>query len=188
MANGCFRGCLSFFGSDFRKQISSLLQIANSLKLFSKMDLSNLRPAKGSVKKMKRIGRGQGSGHGGTSTKGHKGDKSRSGYKAKRGFEGGQTPMHRRLPKRGFVSPNRVEYVALNLGRIEKIAQKHGISDFTFENLIAAGIVRPTDLVKVLAGGQLVSKVTITLHKASEAAKAAIEAAGGSFNEISKGY
>ena len=122
------------------------------------MELHSLKPAAGSVKKRKRIARGQGSGHGGTSARGHKGQKSRSGYSRKRNFEGGQMPLSMRIPKRGFKNPNRVEYVALNLDRLEAIAKKYSLSTINVENLITSGIVRAGDKVKVLAGGSLTSK------------------------------
>ncbi|GAB4493212.1 MAG: 50S ribosomal protein L15 [Saprospiraceae bacterium] len=144
------------------------------------MELSNLRPAKGSVKSRKRIGRGSGSGRGGTSTRGHKGDKSRSGSKEKRHFEGGQTPMQRRLPKRGFQNINRVEYVPFNLGRLEEFVQKSGKNVLDVETLVAAGIAKASDKIKVLGNGKLTSKVSIKVHAISASAKAAVEAAGGS--------
>lgn len=144
------------------------------------MDLSNLRPAEGSVKNRKRIGRGQGSGHGGTSTRGHKGDKARSGAKQKRHFEGGQTPMQRRLPKRGFKNINRVEYTALNLGALEALVQKLGVSTLDVTAFVSAGIARASDQIKVLGKGKLTSKVNIKVHAISASAKAAIEAVGGS--------
>jgi large subunit ribosomal protein L15 len=144
------------------------------------MELNNLRPAAGSVKKRKRIGRGQGSGHGGTSTRGHKGDKARSGAKEKRHFEGGQTPMQRRLPKRGFQNVNRTEYVALNLGRLESLVQSTGQTTLDLPALIAAGVVRAQDKVKVLGNGKLTSAVQITAHAVSQSARTAIEALGGS--------
>lgn len=143
------------------------------------MELNNLRPAKGSVKSRKRIGRGPGSGHGGTSTRGHKGDKARSGAKVKRAFEGGQTPMQRRLPKRGFQNVNHVEYVPLNLGRLEKLVSQTGQSAFNLEALIAAGVARHNDRIKVLGNGKLTAKVDITVHAISASAKSAIEALGG---------
>jgi len=148
------------------------------------MDLHTLKPAKGSVRKRKRIGRGQGSGTGGTAARGHKGQKSRSGYSRKKGFEGGQMPIQRRLPKRGFKNINRVEYVALNLASIQAIADKHNVTDFTMENLVAKGIVKKNDKVKVLARGELKSSVNVTLHAYSEKAKSAIEAAGGKANVL----
>ncbi|MEQ1745248.1 MAG: 50S ribosomal protein L15 [Saprospiraceae bacterium] len=144
------------------------------------MELGNLRPAKGAVKSRKRIGRGQGSGHGGTSTRGHKGDKSRSGSRQKRGFEGGQTPMQRRLPKRGFKNINRVEYVPLNLGRLDLLVATTGQSSFDVQALVSAGIARRTDKIKVLGHGTLTAKVNVTVHAISATAKAAIEALGGS--------
>lgn len=148
------------------------------------MELNNLRPAQGSTKSRKRIGRGQGSGHGGTSTRGHKGDKARSGAKEKRHFEGGQTPMQRRLPKRGFKNVNHLEYVPLNLSQLEKLIQQaagSGQGDaMTLEYLQSAGIAKTTEKIKVLGNGKLTSKVNITVHAISASAKAAIEAAGGS--------
>ena len=144
------------------------------------MELSNLRPAEGSVKKEKRIGRGTGSGRGGTSTRGHKGDRARSGSKEKRHFEGGQTPMQRRLPKRGFKNVNRMEYVPLNLGALEALVQKTGQSTFNVEALVAAGVSKANSKIKVLGNGKLNSKVNILVHAISETAKAAIEAQGGS--------
>jgi large subunit ribosomal protein L15 len=144
------------------------------------MELNNLRPAKGSVKTRKRIGRGQGSGRGGTSTRGHKGDKSRSGSKLKRGFEGGQTPMQRRLPKRGFKNINRVEFVPLNLGMLEKLVAKTGQSSFDVQALVNAGIASASDKIKVLGNGKLTTKVDLSVHAISASAKAAIEGLGGS--------
>ena len=144
------------------------------------MDLSNLRPAEGSVKKGKRIGRGTGSGRGGTSTRGHKGDKARSGAKEKRHFEGGQTPMQRRLPKRGFKNINRVEYTPLNLSALEVAVQKTGKTSFDIDALVLLGFAKKSEKIKVLGKGQLSSKVDITAHAVSETAKAAIEALGGS--------
>ena len=144
------------------------------------MELSNLRPAKGSVKKEKRIGRGTGSGRGGTSTRGHKGDKARSGSKEKRHFEGGQTPMQRRLPKRGFQNINRVEYIPVNLGRLEDLVKKTGQKALDVEAFVAAGVARTSDKIKVLGNGKLTSKVNIKVHAISASAKAAVEAAGGS--------
>jgi large subunit ribosomal protein L15 len=143
------------------------------------MELNNLRPAKGSVKTRKRIGRGTGSGRGGTSTRGHKGDKARSGAKEKRHFEGGQTPMQRRLPKRGFKNVNRVEYVPLNLGQLEALVKKAGTASVDVQVLVAAGIAGNNDRVKILGKGKLTSKVDVSVHAISESAKAAIEALGG---------
>ena len=144
------------------------------------MELSNLRPAKGSVKKEKRIGRGTGSGHGGTSTRGHKGDKARSGSKEKRHFEGGQTPMQRRLPKRGFQNINRVDYVPFNLGNLEALVKRTGQQVLDVEALVAAGIAKASDKIKVLGNGKLTAKVNIKVHAISASAKTALEAVGGS--------
>jgi large subunit ribosomal protein L15 len=144
------------------------------------MELNFLRPAQGSVKKRKRIGRGTGSGRGGTSTRGHKGDKARSGFKEKRHFEGGQTPMQRRLPKRGFKNINRVEYVPFNLSQLEALVQKCGEHTFNVESLVANGIAKAGDRIKVLGNGKLTSKVNLQIHAISASAKAAVEACGGS--------
>jgi large subunit ribosomal protein L15 len=144
------------------------------------MDLSNLHPAEGSVKNRKRIGRGTGSGHGGTSTRGHKGDKARSGAKEKRHFEGGQTPMQRRLPKRGFKNINRVEYTPVNLASLEDLVQKTGKSTFDVTTLVLMGFAKKSEKIKILGNGNLSSKVDITAHATSASAKAAIEALGGS--------
>ncbi len=144
------------------------------------MELNNLTPAQGSVKSDKRIGRGQGSGRGGTSTRGHNGAKSRSGYKSKRGFEGGQMPLQMRLPKRGFKNFNRVSYVAINVGRLQEIAEKYNINEFSKDSLVELGIVSNSDNIKFLAYGELTSKITVKTLKISDAAKAKIEAAGGS--------
>lgn len=144
------------------------------------MDLSNLRPAAGAVKTRKRIARGTGSGRGGTSTRGHKGDKARSGAKEKRHFEGGQTPMQRRLPKRGFKNVNRETYAPLNLGQLDLLVQKLGATSFDVEALVAAGVAKASAKIKLLGNGKLSAKVNIKVHAASAAAKAAIEAAGGS--------
>jgi large subunit ribosomal protein L15 len=143
------------------------------------MELSNLRPAKGSTHNEKRIGRGQGSGHGGTSTRGHKGDKARSGHKNKRAHEGGQTPMQRRLPKFGFKNVNRTEYVAINLDRLQALNEKTGLTDITPEVLYQNGLIKKSDLVKILATGELKAKLNVTAHGCSAVAKSAIEAAGG---------
>ena len=144
------------------------------------MELNNLQPAAGSTKSGKRIARGQGSGRGGTSTRGHKGAKSRSGYKSKRNFEGGQMPLQMRLPKRGFNSPNRKEYVAFNLDRLQAISEKHGLTEITPAALYAAGIIKKNDLVKVLGTGELTTSLTVTAHAASASATDAITKAGGS--------
>ncbi len=144
------------------------------------MNLSNLKPAKGSTHSEKRIGRGQGSGRGGTSTRGHKGAQSRSGYSAKRGFEGGQMPLHRRLPKFGFSNPNKVTYKTVGLGMIEALAEKNNLTTIGLAEMRNAGLVSKNDLVKVLASGTLTKKVDVTAHAFSKTAQAAIEAQGGS--------
>ncbi|MFI3268535.1 MAG: 50S ribosomal protein L15 [Rikenellaceae bacterium] len=143
------------------------------------MNLSSLKPAQGSTHSEKRIGRGQGSGHGGTSTRGHKGAKSRSGYSKKRGFEGGQMPLQRRLPKFGFKSLNRVEYKAINLEQVEALAVKHSLTEVNVENIVAAGLASKNDLIKVLGNGNLTVKLNITANNFSASAVAAIEAQGG---------
>ena len=143
------------------------------------MELSQLKPAKGAVKSGKRIGRGEGSGHGGTSTRGHKGAKSRSGYSRKVGFEGGQQPLQRRVPKFGFKNPNKVSYKGINLSIIERLASEKGIKEFNQEVFMANGLVSKNDLIKVLAKGELTTEVSITAHAFSKSAIAAIEAKGG---------
>lgn len=144
------------------------------------MNLSTLRPAKGSVKTRKRIGRGEGSGLGGTSTKGHKGAKARTGYKSKPGFEGGQNPLQRRVPKFGFTNPNRVEYKGINLDAIAEVAAKKGISDITLDVLVENGLVSKNKLVKILGRGELAAKLNVSANAFSKTAVAAIEAKGGS--------
>ena len=148
------------------------------------MDLSNIQPAVGSVKHNTRIGRGPGSGKGGTSTRGHKGAKSRSGYSRKIGFEGGQMPLQRRLPKWGFKNINRKEYKAINLALIAELAQAKNLTNIGLEELRAAGFVRRNQLVKILANGALNPALTIEAHAFSAAAQAGIEAAGGSVSKI----
>ena len=143
------------------------------------MDLSNLKPAKGSVRKRKRIGRGSGSGHGGTSTRGHKGAQSRSGYSQKPGFEGGQMPLYRRVPKGGFKNINRIEYVGINIDRIQKLHDEKGITVFTVDTFRENGLVSKNDLIKILGRGELSAKVEVTAHAFSETAIKAIEAKGG---------
>ena len=147
------------------------------------MNLHNLTPANGSVKREKRIARGQGSGHGGTSTRGHKGAKSRSGYKTKIGFEGGQMPLQRRVPKFGFKNINRVSYKAINLDLIENLASK-GINEINPEVLKANGLISNNDLVKILNRGELKSKVSISAQGFSAAAIKAIEDLGGTCTKI----
>ena len=143
------------------------------------MNLSNLKPAKGSVSKRKRIGRGEGSGRGGTSTRGHKGAQSRSGYSRKPGFEGGQMPLQRRLPKFGFKNVNRVEYKAINLSTLQIKHEKTGIVDIDVNVLCNAGLVSKDDLVKILGNGELKVKLNVTAHGFSQKAKEAIEAKEG---------
>jgi large subunit ribosomal protein L15 len=145
------------------------------------MDLSNLKPAEGSVKNQgKRIGRGQGSGKGGTATRGHKGAKSRSGYSKKLGFEGGQMPLQRRVPKFGFTNINRVEYQGINLDTLQQLVDEKKIKGTVdFETLVSLGKAGKNDLVKILGRGELKTKLTVTAHKFTATAKAAIEAAGG---------
>ena len=143
------------------------------------MDLSNLKPNEGSVKTRKRIGRGPGSGLGGTSTRGHKGAKSRSGYKNKIGFEGGQMPLQRRVPKFGFKNINRVEYKAINIELIQKLAEAKNLQTVTVDELINAGYVSAKQLVRVLGNGTLTAKLDVQAHAFSKTAVAAIEAAGG---------
>lgn len=143
------------------------------------MDLSKLKPAKGSTKSSKRIGRGQGSGKGGTSTRGHKGAQSRSGYSRKFGFEGGQMPLHRRVPKFGFKNMNRVEYHGINLDTLQKLADEKNISVITPATLAEFGLTNKKDLIKILGRGELKAKLEVTAHRFSEKAKSAIEAQGG---------
>ena len=145
------------------------------------MDLSNLKPAAGSTKNQgKRIGRGQGSGKGGTSTRGHKGAKSRSGYSKKIGFEGGQMPLQRRVPKFGFTNINRIEYRGINLDTLQQMVEDKKIKDSVdFETLLDLGLARKNDLIKIMGRGELKSKLKVTAHKFTASAKAAIEDAGG---------
>ena len=145
------------------------------------MDLSNLKPAEGSVKKQgKRIGRGQGSGKGGTATRGHKGAKSRSGYSKKLGFEGGHMPLQRRVPKFGFTNINRVEYQGVNLDTLQELVETKKIKNTVdFETLVELGLAGKNELVKILGRGELKTKLTVKAHKFTASAKAAIEAAGG---------
>ncbi|MBO5665038.1 MAG: 50S ribosomal protein L15 [Bacteroidaceae bacterium] len=143
------------------------------------MKLNNLKPAEGAVKARKRIGRGTGSGRGGTSTRGHKGAKSRSGYSKKIGFEGGQMPLQRRVPKYGFKNINRVEYKAINLSVLQALAESKSLETINVQTLIAAGFVSSSQLVKVLANGTLTAKLTVEAHAFSQKAVEAIEAVGG---------
>lgn len=143
------------------------------------MDLSKLTPAKGSTHTNKRLGRGQGSGRGGTSTRGHKGAGSRSGTAKKIGFEGGQMPLQRRLPKFGFRNPNRVEYKAINLSVLQALVEKTKQTTITFDSMVECGLVSKNDLVKILATGELTSKIDVTAHAFSAKAAEIIEAKGG---------
>jgi len=143
------------------------------------MDLSNLKAAEGSVKNKKRLGRGAGSGWGGTAGRGHKGAKSRSGYKIKAGFEGGQMPLQRRVPKFGFKSPNRVAYHVVNVGQLQGVADKLGKSALSFQDFVSVGLVGKKDLIKILGNGDISASVKVEAHAFSKSAKEAIEKAGG---------
>ena len=147
------------------------------------MELHNLQPAVGSNKKKRRIGRGPGTGKGGTSTRGHKGAKSRSGYKQKVGFEGGQMPLQRRLPKFGFKNINRVDYKAINISVLEELAQKNNLDKITVADLIQAGLVRKRQLVKILGVGTLTRKLDVEANAFSKKAEEAITSAGGSITK-----
>ena len=148
------------------------------------MDLSNLKPAEGSVKKKKRIARGIGSGKGRTATRGHKGQKSRSGYSRRFGFEGGQMPIHRRLPKFGFRNINRVEYKAINIETVDKLAKDKSLSTIDVQTLRDAGFIQKNDLVKILGNGEITVKVEVKAHAFSKSAVEAIEKAGGKAEKI----
>ena len=148
------------------------------------MNLSNLKPAEGSTKVRKRIGRGPGSGLGGTSTRGHKGAKSRSGYSRKIGFEGGQMPIQRRLPKFGFKNINRVEYKAVNLDTLQQLAEAQQLVKIGVEELIAAGFISKSQLVKILGKGELTAKIDVEAHAFSKTAETAIQALGGNVVKI----
>ena len=148
------------------------------------MELHDLKPAVGSNKKKTRVGRGPGSGKGGTSTRGHKGAKSRSGYKEKVGFEGGQMPLQRRVPKGGFKNINRVEYKAINVAVLEAIAEKNNLDKITVADLLQAGMVRKNQLVKILGQGQLNHKIEVEAHAFSKKAEEIITAAGGSIVKL----
>ncbi|MEQ5789949.1 50S ribosomal protein L15 [Muricauda sp. NFXS6] len=145
------------------------------------MDLNNLKPADGAVhKEGKRVGRGEGSGKGGTSTRGHKGAKSRSGYSKKIGFEGGQMPLQRRVPKFGFTNINRKEYAVVNLGKLQELVDKGAVKkEVTLETLVENGLAQKKDLVKILGDGELKAALKVSVHKFTASAKAAIESAGG---------
>jgi large subunit ribosomal protein L15 len=151
------------------------------------MNLHNIRPAKGATHKPKtRLGRGEASGKGGTSTKGNKGGQSRAGYQRKNAHEGGQMPIQRRLPKRGFTNVNRIDYKVFNLGQVESIKEKYNIEDFNLETLYANGLISRTDKVKILGNGELKSKIAFKVNAISEKAKSAIESAGGSVELLVK--
>jgi large subunit ribosomal protein L15 len=148
------------------------------------MDLSSLKPAKGSTKTKKRIGRGQGSGYGGTSTRGHKGQKSRSGYSKKVGFEGGQMPLQRRVPKFGFTNINRKEYKGVNIGTLQELADKLKLTEVSLDTMIDSGLVQKNKLVKILGDGELTTKLNVKAHSFSKSAIEAIEALGGTVEKI----
>ena len=148
------------------------------------MELSNLKPAKGSNKSRKRIARGPGSGRGGTSTRGHKGDKARAGHKNKRHHEGGQMPLQMRLPKIGFKNVNRIEYVAINLNTLEALAEIHNVSEINFDFLTAKKVIKKSEKFKVLGTGDLTKKLTVSAHAASGKAIEKIEALGGSYTAL----
>ena len=148
------------------------------------MKLNNLKPAAGSTHSRRRLGRGPGSGLGGTSTRGHKGAKARSGYKKKIGFEGGQMPLQRRLPKFGFKNINRVEYQVVNLSTIQKLVDKTNVEKITIEDMVAAGLVSAKGLVKVLGNGTLTAKVEVVANAFSKSAEEAIQNAGGTATKL----
>jgi large subunit ribosomal protein L15 len=148
------------------------------------MDLSNLKPAKGSTKGRKRIARGQGSGTGGTATRGHKGAKSRSGYSRKSGFEGGQMPLQRRVPKFGFKNINRVEYRGINIDTLQKLADEKKLTKIDPQSLIENGLASKNDLIKILGRGELIAKLEVTAHAFSKSATEAIEKQGGVATKI----
>ncbi len=148
------------------------------------MDLSNLKPAENSTKNNKRVGRGQGSGRGGTSTRGHKGQKSRSGYSKKIGFEGGQMPLQRRVPKYGFTNISRKEYKGINIETLEKLAEKKGLTTIDIETLVEAGLARKNSLIKILGDGTLTKKLEVKAHAFSKSAIAAIESLEGTIVKL----
>ena len=148
------------------------------------MELNNLRPAKGSNKSSKRIARGQGSGRGGSSTRGHKGDKARSGFKAKRAHEGGQMPIQMRLPKFGFKNVNRVEYVAINLNTLDALAEIHNVTEINFEFLTSKKVIKKSEKFKILGTGDLNKVLTVSAHAASKIAQEKIVGLGGTFTTI----
>ena len=148
------------------------------------MKLHSLKPAEGSTHREKRLGRGEASGKGGTSTKGNKGGQSRAGYKSKKAHEGGQMPIQRRIPKRGFTNINRVEFKIINVGKIDHYAEKYGITEFSLSNLYINGLISQTDSVKILGNGEIKGSYTFKVNAVSEKAKSAIEAAGGTVEII----
>ena len=148
-------------------------------KIKANMKLHTLKPAKGATHKAIRIGRGEASGKGGTSTKGNKGGQSRAGYKSKKAFEGGQMPIQRRIPKRGFTNINRIEYKVINIGQVDHYAEKYNIKEFTLDNLYINSLVGQNDLIKVLGNGEIKGSYTFKVNAISAKAKAAIEASGG---------
>jgi large subunit ribosomal protein L15 len=150
------------------------------------MDLSKLKPAEGATKKEKRIGRGQGSGRGGTSTKGHKGQKADTGYNRRRGFEGGQTPLVRRVPKFGFTNPTRVEYKGINLDALQALMEKRGLKSVDPQMMRDNGLIARNDLVKILGRGELKGAFEVKAHAFSATAKAAIEAKGGTVETVNR--
>ena len=148
------------------------------------MKLHTIRPAKGAVHKQKRLGRGEASGKGGTSTKGNKGHQSRSGFKNRIAHEGGQMPIQRRLPKRGFKNINRIEYKVFNLGQIDHLSEKYSITEFSVDNLYSNGLIARTDRVKILGNGEIKTKLKFVVNAASDKAKQAIEEAGGTIEVL----
>ena len=150
------------------------------------MKLNNVKPAQGAVKSTKRIGRGQGSGHGGTSTRGHKGQKSRSGYKSKIGFEGGQMPLQRRVPKYGFTNMNRVEYKGVNLDTLAELVETKKLKEVTIADIKENGLAGKNDLVKILGRGEFTAKVKVAANAFTKTAQASIESAGGSVEVMAK--
>lgn len=148
------------------------------------MELNNLKPAAGSTKQRKRVGRGEGSGHGGTSTRGHKGAKSRSGYSSKIGFEGGQMPLQRRVPKFGFTNRNRVEYKGINVDTLQELADRKKLTEINPTILVENGLANKKDLIKILGRGELSAKLSVTAHKFSASAQKAIEAKGGEIKSL----
>ena len=148
------------------------------------MQLHNLKPAEGAVHKTKRVGRGEGSGHGTTATKGNKGQQARTGYQQKKGHEGGQMPIQRRMPKRGFKNLNRIDYKVFNLSQIDYLIEKYDLKEFSLDNLYINGLINRTDAVKILGSGEVKAKIAFKVNRISGKAKEAIEAAGGTVELI----